>query len=160
VARRLAPARLLALARRPDRRWRLALAIAGLPPVGLSVATWLDLITGCGRFAASCTPPMDLAPIAIQPVLFGILVAIPAAAAATAFASAVALAVAVPAGMVLALGSLPGSAEGRVVYAIVCAAAWAAGLVAGVIGVRRHDDGGGASSGAPSAPSAPSTPGA
>ena len=52
VARRAAPWNLLALARRPDRRWRLLVALLAWPPVGYGVGTLLATTTGCAQFSA------------------------------------------------------------------------------------------------------------
>ena len=89
VARRAAPANLLALARRPGWRWRLAIALIAWPPVGYGVGTLLATVTGCAQFSASCPEPLPLLSLAVQPLVVAALFALPPAAAVGAFATIV-----------------------------------------------------------------------
>ena len=77
VARRAAPANLLALARRPGWRWRLAIALIAWPPVGYGVGTLLATVTGCAQFSASCPEPLPLLSLAVQPLVVAALFALP-----------------------------------------------------------------------------------
>jgi curved DNA-binding protein CbpA len=139
LARRLAPRRLLALAMRPDRRWRVLLAIAGWPPIGYALASALLDSTGCSRFAATCPEPARLVALAIQPLVVVALGLVPVAAAVAAFASIAALAVALPVAAVLAVGTVPESRAGAPVLAAAVALAWAVAAVAGAVDVRRRE---------------------
>ncbi len=139
LARRFAPSTLLVLARRPDRRWRLLLAIAGWPPIGLALATLLMDASGCGRFAATCPAAVPVVAWLVQPAVVALLALVPVLAATAAFASVAALAVAVPVAAVLAVGTVPESRAGPPVLAVAVALAWAAGIVAATRSLRRPE---------------------
>ncbi len=107
LARRADPANLLALARRPGRRWRLVIAGIAWPPIGYALGTLLAVITGCASFSASCPEHLPTVLLLAQPLVLAGLYAVPVVAAASAFATIVAIVVAVPAAAVLSVGSLP-----------------------------------------------------
>ena len=143
LARRASPASLLALAQRPERRWRLLLALIGWPPIGFALGTLLSTITGCATYTAACTEPLPFLPIAVQPVVIVALFLVGPMAAMSAFGSIVALAVALPVAAVLAVGSGPGSRAGAPVLGAAIAVAWLVAVIAGVRGTwraRRGDD--------------------
>ncbi len=131
LARRAAPRELLALANRPDRRWRLALALAGWPPIGYALATLLTTITGCARFSASCPEPVPVLAWVIQPFIVAALFLLPSAAALAAFGSIIALAIAVPVTAVLSVGASPESRVGAPVLGVAVEAAYLVALAAG-----------------------------
>jgi hypothetical protein len=133
LARRAAPRRLLALARRPDRRWRLLLALAGWPPIGYAVGALLSAATGCATFSAACPEPLPLLPLAAQPFVVAALFLLPPAAAAAAFAAAVALAFALPVAAVLSVGTLQESEVGATILGVVVAVAYVVALVGGAV---------------------------
>ncbi len=137
VARRAAPLNLLALALRPDRRWRLVLALVGWPPIGYAVGMLLSTVTGCASYAATCPEPAPLLGMAVQPLVVAALFALPPAAAVAAFGSIVGLAVAVPVAAVLSVGTMPESRVGAPVLGVVVAVAYLVALVAGAIVVWR-----------------------
>lgn len=137
VARRFAPSRLLAITRRPARRWRLLLALAGWPPIGFALGSVLLESTGCARFAATCPEPARLVALAVQPMGVVVLALIPIAAAVTAFASIAAFAVAVPVAAVLAVGTVPESRAGAPALGAAVTIAWVVALVAGTAEVLR-----------------------
>jgi hypothetical protein len=143
LARRLGPQSLRAIARRPDRRWLVLLALVGWPPIGTSIGTLISNATGCARFAATCTEPLSIVPLLVQPLVIGALVAVPAAAAVAAFATVVALVVATAATAVLALASMPGSGEARFVLVAVVGVAWFVAVIAGIVRVRSGREPGG-----------------
>ena len=143
LARRASPASLLALAQRPDRRWRLMLALIGWPPIGFALGTLLSMFTGCATYTAACTEPLLLLPIAVQPVVIVALFLVGPVAAMSAFGSIVALAVALPVAAVLAVGSGPGSRAGAPLLGAAIAVAWLVAVIAGVRGTWRARPGGG-----------------
>ncbi len=128
-ARRFAPAALLAVAHRPDRRWRILLAVAGWPPIGLALATLLMDASGCSRFAATCPAAVPVVAWLIQPAVIAVLALGPVLAATAAFASVAALVVVVPVAAVLAVGTVPESRAGAPALAVAVALAWFAGIV-------------------------------
>ncbi len=127
--RRAAPANLRRLALGPDRRWRFVLAFVAWPPIGVGVASLIDLLTGCGTFAATCTEPARLLPVAVQPLIVLVLAALPAFTAAAAFAGLVALASALPAATIIAFGSRWQPDVARALLALVVAVVYTAALV-------------------------------
>ncbi|HEX5829299.1 MAG TPA: DnaJ domain-containing protein [Candidatus Limnocylindrales bacterium] len=131
-ARRFSARNLLALARGPDRRWRLVLALTGWPPVGYAVGSLISQLSGCAAFAPSCPEPMTLVPLLVQPLVIALLVLVPPAAAVTAFAGIVALATALPVAAVLAVGSGPESRVGAPVLGVIVAVAYLVGLMWGI----------------------------
>ncbi len=131
---RLAPERLLAIATRTGRRGRLLMALAGWPPVGWALATVLDALTGCGTYAARCTPEQDALAVLVQPLVILVLFAAPAAAAMAAFSGVVALAVGIPVAIVLSAGTLPQPSEGRGALVVVTTLAYVA---AAAVAARR-----------------------
>jgi hypothetical protein len=141
LARRAAPRSLLALARRPDRRWRLLVALIAWPPVGYAVGTLLSSLTGCATFSAACPEPAPLLPLAAQPLVVAALLLVPPAAAMGAFASLVALAVAIPLAAVLSVGSLPEQQAGAGVLGTLIAIAYLVALAAGIAAVWRDGPG-------------------
>jgi hypothetical protein len=147
IARRFAPRNLLTLARRPDRRWRLALALAGWPPIGYALGTLISTLTGCAALSPSCPEPLTMLPLAVQPLVVAGLFVVPPAAAVAAFAAVVALAVALPVTAVLSVGSGPDARVGAPVLGALVAVAYLVGLAWGANAVWRSPappvDGGG-----------------
>ena len=137
VARRAAPWNLLALARRPDRRWRLLVALLAWPPVGYGVGTLLATTTGCAQFSAACPEPLPLLSLAVQPLLIAALFAVPPAAAVGAFATLVALAVAVPVAAVLSVSPGPTGSVGTAILGVAVTVAYFVAMVGGAIAVWR-----------------------
>jgi hypothetical protein len=137
VARRAAPANLLALARRPGWRWRLAIALIAWPPVGYGIGTLLATVTGCAQFSASCPEPLPLLSLAVQPLVIAALFALPPAAAAGAFATIVSFAVAVPVATVLSVGPGSSGKVGAILLGVAVTAAYFVAMVAGAIAIWR-----------------------
>jgi DnaJ-like protein len=137
VARRAAPRNLLALALRPDRRWRLLLALIGWPPIGYAVGTLISTATHCATYSASCPEPASTLPLVAQPFVIAALFLVPPAAAAAAFASMVGLAVAVPVAAVLSVGTLPESHAGAPLLGAVVTVAYLVAFVAAAIVIWR-----------------------
>ena len=137
VARRAAPANLLALARRPGWRWRLAIALIAWPPVGYGVGTLLATVTGCAQFSASCPEPLPLLSLAVQPLVVAALFALPPAAAVGAFATIVSFAVAVPVATVLSVGPGSSGKVGAILLGVAVTAAYFVAMVAGAIAIWR-----------------------
>ncbi len=133
LARQAAPRHLLDLAHRPDRQWRVLLALVGWPPIGFAVGSLLTSVTGCAQFAASCPEPVPTLSLLIQPVIVVALILVPPAAALGAFGSIAGLAAAVPLAAVLAVGSGSDSRAGAPVLGILVSAVYLAALVAGAI---------------------------
>ena len=131
---RLAPERLLAIATRTGRRGRLLVALAGWPPVGWALATVLDALTGCGTYAARCTPEQDALAVLVQPLVILVLFAAPAAAAMAAFSCVAALAIGIPVAIVLSAGTLPQPSEGKGALVVVTTLAYVA---AAAVAARR-----------------------
>src|SRR5215218_2074686 len=136
LARRAAPRNLLGLAR-TDRRWRLALAIFGWPPLGYAVATLLNEVSGCAALSASCPEPVPIVTLAAQPLVVAALFLVAPAAAVAAFAGIVALAVALPVAAVLSIGTGPEGRVGAPILGVVVAAAYLVGLAWGANAVWR-----------------------
>jgi curved DNA-binding protein CbpA len=130
LARRFAPAALLVLARRGDRRWRVLLAVVGWPPIGLALGSLLMETSGCGRFAAGCPAAVPIVAWLVQPLVVAALALLPVLAAVAAFGSLASLAVAVPMAAILAVGTVPESRVGAPVLAAALVIAWASGVAA------------------------------
>jgi hypothetical protein len=124
IARRAFPESLLALARRPDRRWRLVLALAGWPPIGWAIGTLVSTATGCASYSAACPEPVPVLVLLLQPLVIAALFRSPAATAIASFAALAALAVAVPVGAVLSVGALPRPVIEPVILGVVVATTW------------------------------------
>ncbi len=137
VARRAAPANLLAIARRPGWRWRLLIALIAWPPVGYGVGTLLASVTGCAQFSASCPEPLPLLSLAVQPLLIAALFVLPPAAAVGAFATIVSFAVAVPVATVLSVGPGPSGKVGTLLLGVAVTAAYFVAMVGGAIAIWR-----------------------
>ncbi len=133
LARQAAPRHLLDLAHRPDRRWRVLIALIGWPPLGFAVGSLLTSVTGCAQFAASCPEPVPTLSLLIQPVIVAALIFVPPAAALAAFGSIAGLAAAVPLAAVLAVGSGPDGRAAAPVLGVLVSAAYLAALVGGAI---------------------------
>ncbi|HEY6569660.1 MAG TPA: hypothetical protein VIZ22_05190, partial [Candidatus Limnocylindrales bacterium] len=145
VARRAAPRNLLALARRPDRRWRLLVALLAWPPVGYGVGTLLATSTGCAQFSAACHEPLPLLSLAVQPLVIAALFAVPPAAAVGAFAALVALAVAIAVATVLSVSPGPSGGVGTGILGVAVTVAYFVAMVGGAVAVwrpRPDDDAG------------------
>jgi curved DNA-binding protein CbpA len=137
VARRAAPRNLLALARRPDRRWRLLVALLAWPPVGYGVGTLLATSTGCAQFSAACPEPLPLLSLAVQPLVIAALFAVPPAAAVGAFAALVALAVAIAVATVLSVSPGPSGSVGTGILGVAVTVAYFVAMVGGAVAVWR-----------------------
>ncbi len=133
LARRLAPASLLALARRPGRRWRLLIALIGWPPLGYALGALLSDVTGCASFSASCPEPLPAVLLLAQPLVIAGLYAAPVLAAIVAFAALVAITVAIPVAAVLSVGSLPRAEVEAAVLAVLVLVAYVVGLIGAAI---------------------------
>lgn len=139
LVRRAFPANLRRLAERPGLRWRIALAFVGWPPIGYAAATLADAATGCGAFSAGCTSPLDLAAVAVQPVLVVLLAVVPGLAAAAAFAALAALVVALLAAFALALVAPVAPDLARTVLVAVVAGAWLVAFAGPAVRRRRAE---------------------
>jgi curved DNA-binding protein CbpA len=137
LARRAAPRNLLALARRPDPRWRVLVALIAWPPIGSALATLLGSLTGCATYSTACSEPMPQLPLVVQPFVIAALVLVPAAAAVGAFASLIALAVAVAVAAVLSVGSGPDARVGAGVLGTLVIAAYLVAVAAGLVALWR-----------------------
>ena len=137
VARRAAPANLLALARRPGWRWRLVIALIAWPPVGYGIGTLLATVTGCAQFSASCPEPLPLLSLAVQPLVIAALFALPPVAAVGAFATIVSFAVAVPVATVLSVGPGSSGKVGAILLGVAVTVAYFAALVGAAIAIWR-----------------------
>lgn len=133
IARRALPESLLALARRPDHRWRLVLALVGWPPIGWAIGSLVSTITGCASYSAACPDPVPGLVILLQPLVIAALYLSPAAVAITSFASIAALAAAVPVGAVLSVGALPRPAVEPLVLGVIVATTWCIAFGAAVM---------------------------
>ncbi len=141
LARRLSPRSLLRLARRPDRRWRLLLALAGWPPIGWAVGTLTAQATACAPAAPGCIESLQVLPVLFQPLVIAGLFLVPPAAAVAAFAGLVTVAVALPAAAILSLvGAADGSSTSPVL-GVLAAVAYGAALVTGASLLWRAPDG-------------------
>ncbi len=127
------PEHLLRLARRPDRRWRVLLALVAWPPIGYAIGGLVSAATGCARYSASCPEAVPVALILAQPAIVAALYAVPPAAAVAACAALAALAVALPSGAILSVGALPQPVVEPFVLGIVVAVTYGIGLVAAAV---------------------------
>ena len=112
---------------------RALLALLGWPPIGLAAAAVIGELTGCGRYAATCTGGADsLAPAIwlVQLVVLGLLLALPPRVTALAVGGTLAMLVAaVPAAVLLSIagGTRDRDAASTVLVAIL-AVAWIFGV--------------------------------
>ncbi len=133
VVRRAFPENLLALARSPDRRWRLLLALIAWPPIGYSLGGLVGAASGCSRYAATCPEAVPLLLLLAQPLIVVGLFLLPPAAAVAAFAALAALAIALPAGAVLSVGALPEPVIEPTVLGVIVAATYGFAFLAAVV---------------------------
>jgi hypothetical protein len=130
--------RLLDPANRPADRFLVALL--AWPPVGLAVATVAGEVSGCGRFAATCSEAssssVTVAVLAGQVAILAVLVALPRLATLFVAGTLAVLVAALPAAAMLSLagGSRPSGVAGRLLVEIMTVA-WLAGVV---LAVRRR----------------------
>jgi len=113
----------------------VALALIAWPPIGLAAALLLGELTGCNRYAASCTEPASLLGWIVQPVLVAGLLLLPGLARVAAVASLVVGVAAV--GGAVALSSIggtraPAAASGLLLALLVMA--YAVGLIGALSG--------------------------
>jgi hypothetical protein len=133
LIRRAFPENLLALARGPDRRWRLLLALVAWPPIGYALAGLVDTATGCARYSATCPKGVPLALLLVQPLIVAGLFLAPRAAAVAAFAALAALAIALPAGAILSVGALPRPVIEPTVLGVIVATTYGVAFLAAVV---------------------------
>jgi hypothetical protein len=133
VVRRAFPESLLALARRPDRRWRLLLAFVAWPPIGYALGGLVSAATGCSRYAATCPDVVPAGLLLVQPLIVLALFLAPPALAVAAFAALAALAIALPAGAVLSVGALPTPVIEPTVLGVIVAVTYGVAFVAAVV---------------------------
>lgn len=131
---------------------RAVLALLGWPVLGLTAATLVGAITGCDRYAATCTAPLDLAGLAVQPLILAALLLAPTLAQAAAVGSLAVVVAAVPAAVALsAAGGSRAPGQASVALWVVLGLAFLAGMGLGVTGrvrladriearLRRYDD--------------------
>ena len=137
LVRRALPENLLALARRPDRRWCLLLAFIAWPPIGYGLGGLISAVTGCAVYAASCPDAVPIALIAVQPLILAGLFLAPPVAAVAASAALAALAVALPAGAILSVGALPRPVIEPTVLGVIVATTYGIAFAAGVVRLWR-----------------------
>jgi len=139
------PEHLLALARRPDRRWRLLLALVAWPPIGYAIGGLVATATGCAWYSATCPESVPVLLLLVQPLIVAALFAVPPATAVAAFASIAALAMALPAGAILSVGAMPRPVVEPTVLGIIVAATYVVAFGAAAVrlwgGPRRADPG-------------------
>ncbi len=133
LVRRAFPENLLALARRPDRRWRLLIALTAWPPIGYALSGLVSAATGCARYSVTCPDVVPILLILVQPLIVAGLYLISPAAAVAAFAALAALAIALPAGAVLSVGALPRPIIEPTVLGLIVATTYCIALVAAVV---------------------------
>ncbi len=113
---------------------RLALAMLGWPPLGLGLAWLIGEVSGCSRFAASCSPgevgAFALGTWVAQLAVLGLLALLPAVAAISALGTIGMLATAVPAAVLLSVG---GGGYRPEAAGAALAVLLAAGYVGGVV---------------------------
>ncbi len=112
---------------------RVLLALVGWPPIGLAIAGAYGELTGCGRFAATCTRPDDgpfgLAMWLVQLVVVAVLLALPRVARAATAGTAALLVAAIPSAVALsAIGGGRDPATASAALLGLLALAWLVGV--------------------------------
>jgi hypothetical protein len=116
-------------------RVRLLLALAGWPPIGLALALAIGELTGCARFAATCSSASAFSTTALlaQAVVLALLLAVPPIARIAAFGGLAVLLAALPIVLFLtAVGATYDPEPGTSALLTLLAIAWAAGVITGV----------------------------
>jgi hypothetical protein len=112
---------------------RVLLALVGWPPIGLAIAGLYGELTGCGRFAATCTRPDDgpfgLAMWLVQLVVVAVLLALPRVARAATAGTAALLVAAIPSAVLLsAIGGARDPTNASAALIGLLALAWLVGV--------------------------------
>jgi hypothetical protein len=116
-------------------RVRLALALAGWPPIGLAIALAFGELTGCARFAATCasTSSFSSSVLAAQVVVLALLLLIPQLARIAAFGSLAVLLAALPiVAFLTAAGATYDPEPGTAALLALLSVAWGIGVVIGL----------------------------
>jgi hypothetical protein len=121
-------------------RARLMLALAGWPPIGLAVALAIGELTGCARFAATCTSTSTFSTgvlLAQVAILVGLFVIAPVARIA-AFGTLAILIAALPVvAFLTAAGATYDPEPGAAALLTLLGLAWSIGVIVGLPWARR-----------------------
>ena len=111
-------------------------ALIGWLPIAFGVSWFVGEISGCGRFAATCTGFADPLTLVIQVVALAVLLLFPTVASIAAMGAIVLLGAAVAAALVLsATGAAADSDSRRAALGAVLLVAWLGGI--GIAVARR-----------------------
>jgi hypothetical protein len=116
-------------------RVRLLLALAGWPPLGLALALGIGELTGCARFAATCTSTSEFssAVLLAQVAVLAVLLLVPAIARVAAFGGLAILVAALPiVAFLTAAGATYDPAPGTAALLWLLTAAWGVGVLVGL----------------------------
>jgi hypothetical protein len=111
---------------------RVVPILLGWPPIGFVLAALVGELTGCGRFSAGCSDSAGILPWLLQPLVIGLLLALPFLANIAAIGTLGALLAAIPVAAVL---SVTGGGRGPVfTTSMVLVVALATGYLVGAVG--------------------------
>jgi hypothetical protein len=114
-------------------RGRLVRAVLGWLPIALGLGWLVGELTGCGRFAATCTGAAEPVLLGLQVAVFGILLVVPPAASVATTAAVTLLVAAIVASLILsATGGAADSDSRRAALGAVLLIAWLSGLAVAV----------------------------
>jgi hypothetical protein len=121
-------------------RWRLVQALVGWLPIVLGLDWLVGEITGCGRYAASCTGAQSLITPLLALAVLALLLLVPMLASIAATAAVAAVVAAIPTALVLsASGGAFEGAPRAAFLGFVLLVAWVAGVVFAIVRrVRRR----------------------
>ena len=111
---------------------RVVPILLGWPPIGFVLAALLGELTGCGRFSAGCSDAAGVLPWLVQPLVIGLLLALPFLANVAAIGTIGAFLAGIPVAAVL---SVTGGGRGPVfTTSMVLVSALAVGYIIGATG--------------------------
>ena len=115
-------------------RARLARAIVGWLPIALGLGWLVGELTGCGRFAATCSGAAEPLLLGLQVAVFALLLVVPAAASiATAAALSLVVAAVVASLILSASGGAAGGGAREAALGFILVLAWLVGLALSVV---------------------------
>ena len=113
----------------------MVLALIAWPPIGLAAAQLLGDLTGCDRYAASCSQPASLLGWLAQPVVVAVLLLLPRLAQVAAVASLVVGVAALGGAAVLSsMGGTRAPAAASSLLLAILVMAYAVGLIGALSG--------------------------
>jgi hypothetical protein len=121
-------------------RARLALAVAAWPPLGLALALAVGELSGCARFAASCTSTSGFTTLVLvaQLVIVAVLLVLTPVARVATFGSLAVLLAALPVvAFLTAVGATYDPELGSASLLAILSVAWGIGVIVGLPRPRR-----------------------